>query len=67
MGTLVHLLGPAGVGKLTIARDLGLRLMARVVDNHWINNPILALLDNDRMSPYPTAVWMLLTGVPCGR
>ena len=55
--TLVHLLGPAGVGKLTIAQELAPGLKARVVDNHWINNPILGLLDNDRVSPYPTAVW----------
>src|SRR5262245_24277449 len=32
-------------------------LKARVVDNQWINNPVLGLLHNDRMSPYPTAVW----------
>jgi len=57
VGILVHLIGPAGVGKLTIARKLGPTLMARVVDNHWINNPILALLDNDWVSPYPPAVW----------
>jgi len=43
-GTLVHLLGPAGVGKLTIARELAPVLKARAVDNHWINNPILGLL-----------------------
>ena len=30
---------------------------ARVVDNQWINNPIFGLLDNDRVSPFPKAVW----------
>jgi hypothetical protein len=32
-------------------------LNARVVDNHWINNPIFDLLDNDRVTPFPTGVW----------
>jgi len=57
-GILVHLLGPAGVGKLTVAQVLAPLLQARVVDNQWINNPIFGLLDNDRTSPFPTAVWM---------
>jgi hypothetical protein len=57
VGILVHLLGPAGVGKLTTAQVLAPLLQARVVDNQWINNPIFGLLDNDRMSPFPTAVW----------
>jgi hypothetical protein len=57
-GILVHLLGPAGVGKLTVAHVLAPQLQARVVDNQWINNPIFGLLDNDRTSPFPTAVWI---------
>ncbi len=56
-GVIVHLLGPAGAGKLTIAQVLAPLLPARVVDNHWINNPIFGLLDNDRMSPFPPVVW----------
>ncbi|MGE0856644.1 MAG: hypothetical protein AB7L18_11210 [Hyphomicrobiaceae bacterium] len=56
-GIIVHLLGPAGVGKLTIACALAPRLTARVVDNHWINNPIFGLLDNDRLTPFPPEVW----------
>lgn len=54
---LVLLLGFPGVGKLTIARELGLRLPARVVDNHWINNPVLRLLDDDGYGKLPDAVW----------
>ncbi|TIR45067.1 MAG: chloramphenicol phosphotransferase, partial [Mesorhizobium sp.] len=40
----VLLLGFPGVGKLTIARELVTALSGQVIDNHWINNPILALL-----------------------
>jgi hypothetical protein len=54
---IVHLLGPAGVGKLTVARELSVLLPGKVVDNHWINNPILGLLDNDRMTPFPVEAW----------
>jgi len=53
----VLLLGFPGVGKLTIARELGAALPGRVIDNHWINNPILALLDDDGRSTLPDAVW----------
>jgi hypothetical protein len=53
----VYLVGFSGAGKLTVARELAVPLRARVVDNHWINNPILGLLDNDRVTPFPTAVW----------
>lgn len=53
----VLLLGFPGVGKLTIARELGSLLPARVVDNHWINNPILALLEDDGVRTLPGAVW----------
>jgi hypothetical protein len=54
---LVLLLGFPGVGKLTIARELGQRIPARVIDNHWINNPVLALLNNDGHGTLPEAVW----------
>jgi hypothetical protein len=53
----ILLLGFPGVGKLTIARDLGRRLPARVIDNHWVNNPVLALLDDDGFGKLPEAVW----------
>ncbi|TPJ31405.1 chloramphenicol phosphotransferase [Mesorhizobium sp. B2-7-2] len=53
----VLLLGFPGVGKLTIARELGAALPARVIDNHWINNPILALLADDGLGKLPDAVW----------
>jgi hypothetical protein len=54
---IVYLVGFSGTGKLTVARELALLLKARVVDNHWINNPIFGLIDNDRVTPFPEGVW----------
>ncbi|MFD1984874.1 chloramphenicol phosphotransferase [Mesorhizobium newzealandense] len=53
----VLLLGFPGVGKLTVAQELGSLLPARVIDSHWINNPILGLLDDDGRRPLPDSVW----------
>ena len=54
---MVYLVGFSGTGKLTVARELSLLLKARVVDNHWINNPILSLIVSDRVTPFPEGVW----------
>src|SRR5215470_13692660 len=54
---LVYLVGFPGSGKLTVARALAGPLNAKVVDNHWINNPIFGLVDNDRVSSFPVAIW----------
>ena len=29
----------------------------RIVDNHWINNPIFGLVSQDGVTPLPAAVW----------
>lgn len=63
MQTAVYLLtGFPGVGKLTVARAMAERIEAggetvRVVDNHWINNPIFGLVEQDGVTPLPRAVW----------
>ena len=49
----LYLLGFAGTGKLTIARAFARSVGAKVVDNHWINNPIFGLIDPDGVSPLP--------------
>jgi len=59
---LFLLTGFPGTGKLTVARALERLLVeegetARVVDNHWINNPIFGLIDQDGLNPLPDAVW----------
>ncbi|MBN9981562.1 AAA family ATPase [Rhizobium laguerreae] len=55
MTVFVLLLGFPGVGKLTIAKELASLLSAKIVDNHWFNNPILRLLDD--AAPLPKGVW----------
>ncbi|MEE9298118.1 MAG: chloramphenicol phosphotransferase [Acidimicrobiia bacterium] len=56
------LTGFPGTGKLTVGTALRDLLEAdgetvRVVDNHWINNPILGLIDQDGITPLPQGVW----------
>lgn len=29
----------------------------KIVDNHWVNNPILRLLDEDGTAPLPKGIW----------
>ena len=53
----VHLLGFAGSGKLSIARELAPRLNAILVDNHFVNNVVLGLIDPDGVSPLAPGVW----------
>lgn len=57
MSIFVLLMGFPGVGKLTIANELGSLISAKIVDNHWFNNPILRLLDEDGTAPLPKGVW----------
>jgi hypothetical protein len=57
------LVGFPGVGKLTIARTLARLTEAQVVDNHWINDPILRLVAHDGSTPVPEAVWPLVARV----
>jgi hypothetical protein len=57
MGVFVLLIGFPGVGKLTIAKELRALISAKIVDNHWFNNPILQLLDEDGTAPLPKGIW----------
>jgi hypothetical protein len=57
MGVFVLLMGFPGVGKLTIATELSSLFPAKIIDNHWFNNPILRLLDDDGTTPLPPGVW----------
>lgn len=56
---VVCLIGPPGVGKLTVARELCDMLGFKVVDNHYWLNPILGLIPQDGISPLPDDIWRL--------
>lgn len=56
------LTGFPGTGKLTVARAMRGLLEAggatvRVVDNHWINNPVFGLIEQDGTTALPDGVW----------
>ncbi len=52
----IYLIGHAGVGKYTIAKELS-NFDFKVVDNHLINNPIFSLLDLDDITPIKENAW----------
>ena len=59
---LYVLTGFPGSGKFTVASALAEQIEAtgdtvRVVDNHWINNPIFGLVSQDGLTPLPSVVW----------
>jgi shikimate kinase len=56
-GLIVRLVGFPGAGKLTIAKSLAPMTGATIVDNHWINDPILRLVAKDGSTAVPEAVW----------
>jgi predicted kinase len=55
--TIFFLIGRAGVGKLTTAQAIGAMTGARIIDNHYVNNPIFRLIELYRPEPLPEAVW----------
>jgi hypothetical protein len=54
---IVCLVGFPGIGKATIAKSLAHTTGATIVDNHWINDPILRLVVKDGATAVPDAVW----------
>jgi hypothetical protein len=55
--TIIYLIGFAGTGKYTIAKELVKRTGARLVDNHLINNPVFSVIAQDGVTPLPEEVW----------
>ena len=52
-----YLLGFPGVGKYTIAKEIAALTGAKLVDNHYILNPIFGLIQQDGITPLPPRVW----------
>lgn len=55
--TVFYLIGFAGTGKYTIARALCELLPCKLVDNHYILNPIFNLIEQDGLTTLPPLVW----------
>jgi deoxyadenosine/deoxycytidine kinase len=59
--TIFYLIGFAGVGKYTIAKAIAASLetlgVCKVVDNHYMLNPIFNLIAQDGITPLPARVW----------
>jgi DUF438 domain-containing protein len=56
--TLIYLIGFAGTGKYTIAKEIAKLAGFRVVDNHLINNPIFTVVQIDGTNPVPEEIWV---------
>ncbi|MBA3953714.1 hypothetical protein H0X48_00135 [Candidatus Dependentiae bacterium] len=54
---IIYLIGFAGTGKFTIAKELSLKTGAHIVDNHLINNPIFSVIHTDGSTPIARAAW----------
>lgn len=54
---IVLIMGFAGSGKLTTAKELSKYPNFRLVDNHTWNNPIFNLINQDGFTPLPDSVW----------
>jgi hypothetical protein len=55
--TMIYLIGFAGVGKYTIAKAIRDLEPCKVVDNHYVLNPIFNLIAQDGVTPLPKQVW----------
>ncbi|WP_374619884.1 chloramphenicol phosphotransferase [Devosia sp.] len=53
---IIYLLGYQGVGKLTIARAIGQRTEAVLIDNHLTANPVFTAVANDQLGGIPSSV-----------
>ncbi len=54
---IIYLIGFAGTGKLTIAKEIALKADFRIVSNHLINNTVLSVIQADGKTPLPRTVW----------
>lgn len=62
MTYLIYLIGRAGTGKYTIAKEMAKQNYI-ICDNHNINNPIFSLMHNNGSDPYPEFIWEAIDGI----
>jgi len=55
--TIVYLIGYAGTGKYTIAKEIAVLTGAVIVDNQLINTPVFSVVGASGKTPLPAAVW----------
>ena len=55
--TIIYLVGHAGTGKYTIAKELCKQMDAKLIDNHYINNPVFNLLEIEHGKELPEQIW----------
>ncbi len=55
--TFIYLIGYFGIGKYSIAKALAQLEEFKIIDNHYVLNPIFSLLENDGITPLPPLTW----------
>ncbi len=55
--TIIYIIGFVGTGKYTVAKEICKIIDAKLIDNHYINNPIFNLIETDGSTPLPDIVW----------
>lgn len=69
MSSSVHLLlGFPGTGKFTVAKALVAELeqrgqVVKLVDSHYVNNPVFGLVDQDGTTSLPAGIWPIVERV----
>lgn len=61
--TILYLIGFAGTGKYTIAKEIAALTGAVLVDNHLINNPVFSVIGADGKTPLPAGIWQKTEGI----
>lgn len=61
--TIVYLIGYAGTGKYTIAKELAAQTGAVIVDNQLINNPVFIVVGASGKTPLPAGVWQKIESI----
>ena len=63
--TIVYLIGYAGTGKYTIAKEIAVLTGAVIVDNQLINTPIFSVIAADGKTPLPASIWQKIESIRC--